>query len=287
MRASVRLRSRHLRTRQRRRLRSWLWEIPIDLFLQTKVLETLVEYGASAEVIATARRYARRYVAGIYLIVLGLIVITLSLFVHPIVGTLISLQISTRVAVPLFLSGYGLLIIALILRQMVFNTPYDIINATIGVISQLQRLRQETTPPKRFLGWSKIRRERRKTRTMLRKRALYITSAIVVLAGRRKRERDWSAAALLGRWLCWAAEDLDDKRRVDGALFACTDVVCHYVGKQPWKPPPTLYPPPQARLPRSRWSNFISKVESRLTFMVPAVAALLAATLPVVAKSTE
>jgi hypothetical protein len=53
---------------------------------------------------------------------------------------------------------------------------------------------------------------------------------MAVLSGYRASERDRPQTAILGQWLWWVSEDIDDVRRIDGALKACNDAIRHFVG---------------------------------------------------------
>jgi hypothetical protein len=52
-----------------------------------------------------------------------------------------------------------------------------------------------------------------------------------MLLGRQKKERNTDPINRLGRWLSWAAEDIDDRRRIEGALYVCVDAIRHVAGQ--------------------------------------------------------
>lgn len=110
-------------------------------------------------------------------------------------------------------------------------------------------------------------------RTELRELAWKISGRIAVAYGFRRRERNADPINSFGRWIFWAADSLDDRRRVEGGMCACVDMIRHFLGPKSGTFPRLQKPSSDARIVKPKRSAIWLE---RATRMQPVLVALLA-----------
>jgi hypothetical protein len=87
-------------------------------------------------------------------------------------------------------------------------------------------------------------------RRRLREYSWQLAGNVAVLSGFDLDERDRTQTALLGRWIGWVSDDINDACRIDGAIQACVDTMRHFTSPTPFCPPRLHHPPGKAVLRR-------------------------------------
>lgn len=122
--------------------------------------------------------------------------------------------------------------------------------------------------------WFALSRLRARQRRRLKALAWQIDGDLALLAGYPPRHRD--PARSLGKVLVWAADDLDDDKRVRLAVCSCNDVVRHVVSGQPWPVPMDGWDPRKESLVKWRFVDFATGLKRLVPAIVlPVVTAVL------------
>jgi hypothetical protein len=234
---------------------------PTDLAVRNPLRQTLTRFGLPSEVTDETERHNFRYqlrelatllIFGVVinsLIAAGLLRLSFTYLNDEQVWLLV---VYTMVSSLLAVLVTSTLLRALIRRNMVTYTVHLLVQviANLSRIQEIRRLNGQTRYRRR------ISRLVRSTRRDLRSNSWSLTGNLAVLSGRRVNERDWPPVALLGRWLCWTGEDLDDTDRVEGALQACVDTLRHVLHPESLSPPPLRHPSDQARILRPTHADY-------------------------------
>lgn len=118
------------------------------------------------------------------------------------------------------------------------------------------------------------------TRRYLRSQAWQLSKLLAQICGHPKSERQHQNIATLGRWICWASEDVHDKRRSEAALSVCVDTIMQLTGPTPWRPLRLPYPPGEAEMKRpmrsERWARLWQTIRGYLLPLTPLLTAILA-----------
>jgi len=175
-------------------------------------------------------------------------------------------------------SALSVLLTAPLLQAVIrMNRSTYTIYLLLQAIVALARLKDSGQADGRIRHRRRVYRNLRAARQGLRSNAWMLAGNLAVLSGRHMNERDWPPVAVLGRWLCWVAEDLNDAGRVDGAMQACVDTIRHILGPTPFALLSLCHPPRQARMmrpPRSeRLSRYSTGTRTVLISLVPIIAA--------------
>jgi hypothetical protein len=127
--------------------------------------------------------------------------------------------------------------------------------------------------------WTIWEYDKRLARSAVMDRAWLVTGQLACLDGRRKRDRDNPAVNVFGRWLHWASEDLENRRRTEAALYACVDVLCSLYGPSPYAIPKLQKPPDEAAIVNPtrahRWLSGISTARPGLLALLSIGTAVL------------
>jgi hypothetical protein len=252
---------------------------PADTAFRNPVRPTLERFGLPAEMIEEAERYNLRYqlrelgtllifgVAINSLIAAGLLVLSFTYLDDEQVWLLV---LSTLVSSLLAVIVTSTLLRALIRRNMLTYT----VHLLFQVIADLSRTQRLKRPNGQIRHRRRIAGLLRATRQNLQIDSWILTGNLTILSGRRLDERDRPPAALLGRWLCWAGESIDNTDRVEDALQACVDTLRHVVHPESLGLPPLRHPPDQARIlrpPRTDWRRYGNGAQAALISSIPLI----------------
>jgi hypothetical protein len=106
-----------------------------------------------------------------------------------------------------------------------------------------------------------------------------LVGALSVLTGRSRRERSREPIANVGKWLCWACDDLNDRHRLEQALAICADTLAHIVSARPWVAPSLPWPPRAARMDRPKRQELLrssmSGLRTALILLLPLATAIV------------
>ena len=185
--------------------------------------------------------------------------------------------------------GYGLVVGYVVYARRMTGAASVLIELrpAVAALDELRRLQSwsERDP----LHWASRNCKLRATRSRLRSAAWIISRQMAVLLGLEYRERSDARASALGRWLCWASEDLLDARRTYDALQACAEAALHLQGPLRFVPPKLCSPPGDAKLikPRGhqRIDTLITLIWTRAVLFIPIFGILLTALIASPAKS--
>jgi hypothetical protein len=122
------------------------------------------------------------------------------------------------------------------------------------------------------------------TRRYLRSQAWQLSKLLARICGFPKSERQHPNVATMGRWICWASEDVHDKRRSEAVLSVCVDAIMQLTGPTPWRPLRLPYPPGVAEMKRPmRSEQWLRLWQSVWRYLLP-LTPLLTASLALIAK---
>jgi hypothetical protein len=141
-------------------------------------------------------------------------------------------------------------------------------------ISTLESLREPIEFSERIRPRVAAYRSRRSVRRRLREYSWQLAGNVAVLSGYDMDERDRSQTALLGRWIGWVSDDINDAGRIDGAIQACVDTMRHLTGPTPFCPPRLHHPPAKAALRRPPRAERIGRYVNGRQALVIAVVTL-------------
>jgi hypothetical protein len=127
--------------------------------------------------------------------------------------------------------------------------------------------------------WTVWDYDRRVARRAVMDRAWLVSGHIADLAGRQRRDRDNPAFNAFGRWLHWASDDFENRRRTEGALYACVDMVRSMYGPTPHAVPKLQKPPDDAVIVNPtrthRWLSGISTARPALLALLSIATAVI------------
>lgn len=153
------------------------------------------------------------------------------------------------------------------------------LSRVVVVLDELRRLQRWTEDGPVHLRPRNVRL--RVMRSRLRAGAWSLSRQMAMLLGLEARERDDARAATLGRWLCWASEDLLDPRRTDDALRVCAEAVIHFQGPLRFTTPKLSLPPSGAVLLKPRKHQRVEKLTgvlwTRLVIFIPVIGTVVGA----------
>jgi hypothetical protein len=252
---------------------------PADNASRSSVRPVLTRFGLPAELIEEAERYNVRY----QLRELGVLLIFGVVINSLIAGGLLRLSFAylddeqpwLLVLWTVLSSVLAVLVTSTLLRALIRrNMPTYTVHLLFRVIAGLSRTQRLKRPQVQLRHRRRTAGLLRATRQDLRTNSWILTGNLAILSGRRLNERDWPRTALLGRWLCWAGEDIDNTDRVEGALQACVDTLRHVVRPESLGPPPLRHPPDQARIvspPRTDWRRYGTAAQAALISSIPLI----------------
>ncbi|MGI8309925.1 hypothetical protein [Saccharopolyspora hattusasensis] len=113
-------------------------------------------------------------------------------------------------------------------------------------------------------SWVRTRHHRASAQRYLQREAYKVRRLLGKLNGDKIDCRS-NAGTILGRWMCWAAEDLDDFCRADYLVYACLDTVRYLLNPEPPRRLSLQYPPRQAELNIPALHKRISDVNTLAT----------------------
>lgn len=131
--------------------------------------------------------------------------------------------------------------------------------------------------------WGSNTTGREKARITIRNKSRSVVKQLVARSARDDRDRSRSPLNDFALWMHWAAEDLGDRRRVDGAWYACVDMLRFAFTPIPCKAPRLQAPPPSARVSKPTRFHALLFNPRATSYAIP-VLSLIAAVLTFLAK---
>jgi hypothetical protein len=254
------------------------------------IRSTLARSGLPPDLILEAERYNFRYrlralsVLLVYGVILNTVIAAGLLRVG--LDQASSGQAEPVVIYAIISSGIAVLMTAPLLQFLARrNKSTHTIHLLLETITTLARWNEpRQKPDRRIHQRRRLYRNLRLARQQLRSNSWTLAGNLAVLSGRRRTERDWAPAAALGRWLCWASEDLSDTSRINNAMQACVDTIRHTLGPIPYGAPPLQHPPRQALILRPTRSEHVRGYAASLRTVLIALIPIITASIGLATK---